>query len=599
MALKENVLSLPKSPGVYIMKNKDGAVIYVGKAKNLKNRVASYFNASVKNVKTLAMVSHVTNFEYIVVLSEQDAFALENNLIKKHKPFYNILLKDDKQYPYIKINTKLKFPKIEIARKIKNDGAKYFGPYFQGMRARDIVNVINYAFSLKKCNLNFESDKKRLSRPCLNYSIGLCDAPCVNKINAENYKKIVDSVVSFLAGNTITVERQLLEKMQKASESENFELAIELRDQISVLNKLKKHNINILNKKVNLDIFAMAENDLFSVITMMVVREGKLIGVEHFSCMNVLSEGLFENFISQFYLANGIACDKIIVNQKIENAEEFAKFISPDKRVEIAMPIKGTLKKLIIQAENNALEFLRKNIDSIKHKELTTTMACRGLQKVLNLKTYPQRIECYDISHISGTNKVASMVVFTNGESDKKMYRKFKIKTVEGNNDFASLTETLKRRIDNLNSDDLSFSSHPDLIIIDGGKGQLSSVLKIIKSSETNIDVISLAKKQEEVFTEDSKEPIILKRTAQELKLLQRIRDEAHRFAVTFHKSLRDKKMTSSKLDNIAGLGKQKRNALIAKFKTVSAIKKASKDQLMQVSGIGSNLAENIINALK
>ncbi len=596
MTIKEKVLSLPKSPGVYIMKNSDGQVIYVGKAKNLKNRVSSYFNNSAKNVKTTAMVSHVASFDYVVVPTEADSFALECNLIKKYEPFYNILLKDGKQYPYIKINLKKEYPTIEVTRKVLSDGAKYFGPYFQGVRAGELLDLIFEAFPLRSCKLNLDGGKT-YKRACLNHSLGKCLAPCIHKVSKEKYAEIIKDVTNFLNGDTKKIETVLADKMTALSETENFEGAIVLRDKLSLIQKIKQRAVNILPRKVDVDVFSLMQNERQGVITYMAVRGGKLMGVENFPTEGAISEGVLESFLPQFYATNKLTVNKILVNQIISEASGLEAYLSPEKNLTITKPVRGDLVKLLKEAEHNGQEYLDKNLDKLIQKEHMTTGACESLKEALGLSRVPRRIECFDISHIQGTNKVASMVVFIGGEPAKKHYRKFKIKTVLGNNDFASLHETLSRRIAELGGKDVSFSSRPDLLVIDGGKGQLSSTVSVLEEQGiSDVDIISLAEKNEEVFVPYNSEPVILSRSSYALKLLQRIRDEAHRFAITFHRSLRRNDLGKSELDNIAGLGKQKQKAIIKHFGSLKKVKQASVKDLCEVSGIGKVLAEEIYN---
>ncbi len=592
--IRDKLKVLTTRSGVYVMRDKDGIVIYVGKAKNLKNRVSQYFRNSPKPSKVQAMVNSVDDFEYFITMSEMDALALESNLIKKYQPFYNILLKDGKQFPYIKINLKDPFPKLEIVRKVKNDGAKYFGPYFAGLDAREIVKTVNTAFKIRTCN-NKISSTSVAKRECLNFSLGLCSAPCTKRIDVADYRKEIDKVINFLNGNDEEIEEILQNKMEKASNNENFEHAILLRDRLKMISKLKQRIVANLPKNVNKDVFAYQTDGLSGVITAMVVRGGKILGVMNYPCSDgelEESQTLF-NFLVQYY-GNMILPHELILSHAIPDQELLFEYLG--KKASIISNPKGVNKTLLEMAKDNAREYLEKHIEKEKLKYNNTLGALKVLKEKLGLKNLPMRMECYDISNISGTNKVCSMVVFIGGEPAKKEYRKFKIKTVKGSNDFASLAEALTRRLKRLkNEDGESFKEKPDLIIIDGGKGQLSSTYEILQNSGVEgIEMVSLAKRIEEVFKPENSTPILLKPGSAELRLLQRIRDEAHRFAITFHRQIRTKKQTESELDSISGVGPKKRDALLKAFGTSDEIAKASIDELASVKEIPFSLAVKI-----
>ncbi len=595
--IREKLKLLTTQPGVYIMRDKDGNVIYVGKAKNLKNRVSQYFRNSPKPSKVQTMVDNVDIFDYFITMSEMDALALESNLIKKYQPFYNILLKDGKQFPYIKIDMKEPFPKLEIVRKVKKDGAKYFGPYFAGIDAREILKTINSAFKIRTCNLKI-TETSMAKRECLNYSLGLCSAPCTKRISKEDYRKEIDRVINFLNGNDEEIEEILTKKMQQAAENENFENAILLRDRLKMIAKLKQRVVANLPKDVSKDVFAYYTDGLSGVITNMVVRGGKILGIISYPCLDAeLEEGqtLF-NFIVQYY-QNLLVPNEIILSHNIEDKELLYEFFN--KKVNIITNPHGINKNLLDMALVNAKEYLNKYIEKEKLKYNNTIGAIKSLQEKLHLRELPERMECYDISNISGSNKVCSMVVFKNGEASKKDYRKFKIKTVKGSNDFASLAEALTRRLKRLvEQNGESFKEKPNLIIIDGGKGQISSCYEILKEFGLvdKIDMIGLAKKQEEVFFPNRSEPMLLRPGSAELKLIQRIRDEAHRFAITYHRNIRTAKMTKSVLDDIPGVGPKKRDALLKAFGTSEEVSKASIDLLQTVPEISPALASTIYN---
>lgn len=598
--IRAKLRTLTTRPGVYVMRDKNGEIIYIGKAKNLKNRVSQYFHSSPKPSKVEAMVSNIDDFDYFIAMSELDALALESNLIHKHQPFYNILLKDGKMFPYIKIDMKEDFPRLEIVRKVKrDDGAKYFGPYIAGIDPREILKTISYAFKIRTCKSKITTTPTA-KRECLNYSLGLCLAPCTGRVTKEEYAEEIKKVIRFLNGNDEEIEEILKQKMETASELQNFERAIELRECLKMIAKLKQKVVANLPKNVDKDVFAYHTDGLNGVVTVVVVRAGKILGVANFVQSDAEleeSETLF-NFICQYY-QNTLVPNEVIVSHEVDETL-LCDYLGKNAKI-ISNP-HGINLRLLNMAKENAVEYLSKHLEKEKIAYSNGIGALKQLQEKLSLKELPARMECYDISHISGTDKVASMVVFTNGKADKKQYRKFKIKTVQGNNDFECLKETLSRRLQRfLDKNGESFSEKPNLIVIDGGKGQLSSCYEILKSFglEDKIEMISLAKRLEEVYTIKSSAPVILKYGSAELKLLQRIRDESHRFAITFHRELRTKNQVKTDLDDIPGLGKVKINALLSAFGTTENIKKASVEELCLVKGIWPSLAQTIKDKLK
>lgn len=596
--LQKKIKMLPLDPGVYVMLNKDKQVIYVGKAKILKNRVKQYFYSSVKTDKVMAMVSNIDDFYYIITKSEVDALSLENNLIKKYKPKYNILLKDDKTYPYIKVDLKRAFPYFEIVRRIKRDGSKYFGP-FMGVSAKDILEVLNDCFSIRSCRIPLE--KKREKRECLNYHIKKCTAPCTGRITEKEYAENISKALDFLSGNDDEAEEILKEKMQRFAKLSEFELAISVREKLKMLDKIKQKKITNLNRFINADIIAVATNGLYYSVNLLITRSGRMQGGKNFSLdtLAVDKSEVLAEFIRSYYRDGRELPDEIILYEECAETdllEDFFK-IEYKKSVSILVPKQGVRRQLAEMAYGNAADYLEKTVSKIIHDQELTVNACEKLRRVLNLSKYPKRMECYDISNISGVDKVASMVVFTDGEKDAKEYRRFMIKTVEGANDFASLQETLLRRLSKLGTEEEEKFPKPDLIIIDGGKGQLSSVKEIFdQKGVTDIDLISLAKREEEVYTIFSNEPIIIPHSDYALRLLQRIRDEAHRFAITYFRSRHLKRNLESMLDRIPGIGKVNKKALLEAFKTVEAIKEATPQELSQVEGIGEKRAQIIYN---
>ncbi len=597
--LQEKLKLLPDNPGVYIMLDKDGIVIYVGKARVLKNRVRQYFHSSAKPEKVAAMVENIADFYYIITQTEIDALALENNLIKKYKPKYNILLKDDKTYPYIKVHTKEDFPRISITRKIKKKDGKYFGPFMGGIRCGELLDIVASVYNVRTCTTAITAKPKK---PCLAYHLGRCLAPCAHSCTQEAYAERIKQAISFLDGNYEHAEEILREKMLKFAEGEEFELAMQYREKLSMLSKLKLKRITALNRTINADVIALKTNYLYSAVNVLVTRSGIMQGGSNFA----LEDGSFTEtdaltaFIIQFYTNHELP-DEIIVQDFCEKEllEDYFKE-KFGKRVQIVRSKLGVKRQLLDMAEQNAGEYLTKSMDKIKHKDDMTKNACVRLKEILGLKKYPKRMECYDISNISGVDKVGSMVVFIDGEADRSSYRRFKIKTVEGANDYASHQEMMRRRLAKLNTEEEERFPKPDLIIIDGGKGQLSAVKEIFdEAGIQDIELISLAEREEEVFTLFSEESVRIDHRDYALKMLQRIRDEAHRFAITYFRSLHSKRNLASVLEEIEGIGKKKRTALLEKFGTIDKIMSADEGALSEVEGIGEELAKKIYTYFK
>ena len=594
---KAKLKDVPTNPGVYFMLDKDGEIIYVGKAKNLKNRLRSYFfNLANRTAKVMAMLEHVDDFRYIICASEVDALMTENNLIKKHKPRYKILLKDDKAYPFLRIDMKEQYPTVNLVRKLKNDGAKYFGPYMQSVNIKDIFDLIHTAFQVRDC----KRDMSKPSRPCLNKHLGRCLAPCNREVSEEEYKAEMQKVIEFLKGNDREVERILKEKMQYFAEQENFEVALNYRNKLAVLDKLVRKQVSSLPKDFNLDIFAFETNGAISTVNMLVVRGGKLVGGENFT-VDAADEDL-ASYIYQYYVNNPPLCDEVVT----DNVEDMASLESAisalcSHTVRVVEPKQGVRRQLLDLAHSNAYDAMTKHGTQDERKLLRTMGAVRQLAEILNLKTLPLRMECYDISHISGTDKVASMVVFENGEPKKSHYRKFKIKTVEGNNDFACMKEVLTRRLQKLGDADESFGSIPDLLVIDGGKGQLAYAKEAQRETgREDIEIISLAERYEEVYLGSAPEkPVIIPHDNISLQLLQRIRDEAHRFAITFHRSLRSKHLSESALKEIEGIGPKKSAQLLKAFGSLEDLKRKTPEEIATLDGFSVESAKRLLDALK
>ena len=574
--LREKLKLLPDSSGVYIMFDRDGTVIYVGKARNLKNRVRQYFRNSPKPAKVQAMVECVRDFAYVVTPTEVDALALENTYIKKYKPKYNILLKDDKTYPYIKVHTKEAFPRLSVTRRLRKDG-KYFGPFMGGVSCKEILDVAAKVYRVRLCGVSVGEKPKK---PCLNYHLGRCLAPCAGECSKEEYAAQVEKAIAFLSGDYEEAERILKEKMAQFAEEEQFELALDYRNKIEMLSRLGQRRITAMPKNVDADIWALSSNGLYAVVSVLVTRGGTMRGSRNFA----LEEGAGEreeamlSFLTQYYAAHEIPHELVLDEAIDDELLRVYAFRKTGRALAITRPKTGVKRELLNMAIGNAEEYLDKSVSAIEHKNDMTTGACARLQALLGLSKYPKRMECYDISNISGVDKVGSMVVFTDGEADKTQYRRFRIKTVEGADDFASLKEVLGRRLAKLGGEEEERFPKPDLVVIDGGKGQLSAVREIFEASGvTGIDLISLAKREEEIFTLSSSESVKLDRRDYALKVLQRIRDEAHRFAITYFRNLHSKRNLSSLLEEIGGIGGKKRAALLEKFGTIDRIMRAGK----------------------
>lgn len=598
--IKEKVKLLPVSPGVYIMHDKNGKVIYVGKAKKLKNRVKTYFDSSAKTQKTYALVSNVEDFEYILTNSEQDAFSLESNLIHKYKPRYNILLKDDKSFPFIKINMKEKYPRVMVARRPKRDGSLLFGPYVTGIRISEMMGLIKWAYPIRWCNTNFDG-KKPLARPCLHGEIGNCLAPCAYPEREEEYMKNIQKIINFLNGDNKDIKIRLENKMKDLASQMRFEEALEVKNLLSSLEILDAQIITTLSSSSNIDVFTLSSSDELSAVNVMKIRGGKNIDQFNYPDEEVVGEKseILQSFISSYYVEAQDLPREILLDESMKDSGTlienflFEKF---GKNVSVLFPEKGTKRKLVDNSMRNAENFVFASRDKFeRHKKLTTD-ALKELSDILNVENI-NRIEGYDISNISGTNNVASMVVFENGEPAKKEYRKFKIKTVEGANDFACLQETLKRRLQSLKEGQKNLDTKPDLILIDGGLGQLHSVQEIINQFGMSIPVVSLAKQDEEIFTTSSSVPIRLERNNYALRLLQRVRDESHRFAVLYHRNLRGQSLTSF-LQEIPGVGKTTSEKIWKHFKTKENIFNAGIDAFCEIDGISESKAIEIYKGI-
>lgn len=585
--IEEKLSRLPTTSGVYIMKNSQAKIIYVGKAINLRNRVRSYFRNLDKHLpKVRALVTHIVDFEYIVTNNELEALILECNLIKKHRPKYNINLKDDKSYPYIKLTLTEDYPRIYATRRVIKDGSKYFGPYANVTAMHTMIKLLKDMFPLRSCH--------RLgSRPCLQYHIKKCLAPCVGKVSKENYSLMINDVTLFLEGRTEKLVKELKTRMLGASANLEFETAALLRDQLKAVTIMQEQQKAVTDSG-DQDIIGFAQNETLAIIQIFFVRSGKLVGRDHFIIQKNFEETMEDivtSFIKQYYNDSSFVPKEILLPCATTETDLLEEWLSSLKKktVKILVPKRQAKKDFVNLAIENAENLLREHTKHINEQTAKEKRAVLELQQALGITDYIHRMDCFDISHTQGSETVASMVVFRDGKSSKKDYRKYKLKTVEGKpDDFMSMREVVLRRYS-------KYENLPDLVIIDGGKGQLSSALEVIRGLGLNeLKVIGLAKQFEHIFTENASEPIILKKDSPALFLIQNIRDEAHRFAITYHRKLRSKRNMTSILDHIEGIGEKRKQALWQTFKTLDKIKNATVQELMQCATINSSVAEKV-----
>jgi len=597
--LLEKIKTAPNDPGCYLYKNKDDKIIYIGKARNIQKRVSSYFlKSNSKDLKTLKLVKNISDVEFIITNSEIDALILENNLIKKHKPRYNILLRDDKTFPYVKI-TKEYLPRVLITRKFENDGGNYFGPFTESRKLKNTIELIKRIFPIRRCNRTFSENNvgENNQKFCLNYHINRCEAPCVQYVSHNHYLEMIQKMRDFLNGKTDEVLKYFQKRMTEAAENQQYEFAAKFRDNIKLINNLYRRQVveDTDLKDRDLINIAIEENKACSIL--MRIRQGKLLGQEVFFMEWHGEESQYsvlENFIQKYYSNTSNYPGEIIVDDLPENRDLLHSWLKKKagKSIKIIKGIRKDKSRLLSMAQKNAKLRLKEYILKKNKYDDYIPLTLRVLKESINLNSIPKRIEGFDISNTSGTNIVASMVCFVNAVAKKSEYRKFKVKTVEGANDFASMAEVVQRRYSRVLKENLE---HPDLILIDGGKGQLSAAKAVLDDlGLDSIPIIGLAKKLEEIFLPDESEPIILAKDNQGLTLLRRVRDESHRFAITYHRKRRAKSSVKSILDDIPGLGEKKRLALINHFKSVERIKALSIEDLCDVDGVGPKLAKNI-----
>lgn len=612
--LKGVIETLPIKPGCYIMKNSAGEVIYVGKAINLRNRVRSYFQEHPEtDRKVIKLVSQIEDLEWIVVGSELEALILEMNLIKKYRPRFNVRLKDDKRYPYIKVHLATPFPKVTVTRQMVNDGSRYFGPYTSVWAVHQTLDLLRHIFPYLTCDREITGHD---ARPCLYYDIKLCSGPCIGAIDQAGYTRLIEDLCAFLDGQTDPIVSRLQQEMTLAAEQLNYEKAAQLRDQLQSIERVVEKQKVITSEEGNSDVLALARADNEACIQVFFIRNGRLMGREYFvmeGTEETPDNEVMAEFIKQFYTEAAVIPDKVLLPNEVEEAQIIRQWLNTRRggsKVELSVPRSGTAQELVAMATENAVETLqalRTQWEADKNKQ---TQALAEIQQALGLPQAPNRIECFDISNTQGTASVGSMVVFEQGTPSRNLYRHFNIKTVSGPDDFASMEEVLSRRFKRWQAaqekqlvgvkPDPSFAVLPDLLIVDGGKGQLGRAVNVLRSFDLDgtVQVVGLAKQQEELFQPEREASVILPRHSQGLYLVQRIRDEAHRFAITAHRKARGKIGIASRLDAIPGIGPARRKALLQKFGDIEAIRQATLDELLTVPGINEEIARAIQSGL-
>ena len=582
----EKVSHLPTTPGVYLWRDKYQRIIYVGKAINLRNRVRSYVQQDVnRSVKVTAMMRRAWDVETIQTKTEMEALILEATLIKEHHPKYNIMLRDDKTYPYVKVTVQEEYPRLFMTRRLERDGAKYFGPFTDVTAVHHVLRILRSYYPLRTCK------SMKVERPCLQYHMHYCEGPCMKYVTAEAYRKYIDDIVALFEGKQVQVIQEITAKMEQASEDLEFELAAKYRDDLLSIQKVQEKQ-RMVTQRGDMDVLGMAIDGPMACIQLFFIRSGRLLGRENYF---VQHEGdspdlVMTEFIKQYYGGSTFIPKELLLPMDSVDRELFSEWFSSMKgqQVDVSVPQRGYKKDLIKMAEENAQNFLAERRRQWQYTIDKSGGAVKKLAEVLDLPRLPERMECYDISHMQGAETVASMVVFEGGKPAKREYRRFKLKTVQGKpDDFASMAEIMERRYGNEKDWPM-----PDLIIIDGGKGQLNAALPVIRAmGVTDVPVISLAKRIEEVFVEGESESIILEHHTPELQLLQQIRDEAHRFAITYHRRLRGKRNLESVLDHIEGIGPKRRKALYKHFGNLDAMRVAELEELESVEGMNKKAA--------
>jgi excinuclease ABC subunit C len=604
VTLTEKLALVPDLPGVYRMLNVEGTVIYVGKARSLRQRVRSYFNqGGQEHAKVRAMVEHVTDFDYIITDTEREALVLESNIIKDLRPHYNIRIKDDKHYPYLRLGTDEAYPRLTIVRRVIKDGAKYFGPYPNSSAVRDMLKLMKRIFPLRQCNRDVAYGT-RMGRPCLHFHIKQCLGPCQGNVKQEDYALVVRQMEMLLDGRHEVLLKEMRRNMQLRSAAMEFEQAARLRDQVAAVEAVvEKQKIDTARVDER-DVLGLANGLDESCVAVFRVRSGKVVARESFILAGTAEQDraeILRAFLLQHYKTASMTPEEVVLPELPGDADEVESYLREvrGKKTRLLVPQRGDKKSLLELAGKNALQVLQERWAAQNGKQELLRRALDELAHYLGLTRAPQRMECYDISNIAGTLSVGSMVVFVAGQPARSDYRRFRIKWVEGANDFASLHEVLTRRLGGLREGRKAFAAEPDLIIVDGGKGQLSAAVDALRQEGYgHIPVAALAKQEEVIFLPDAVDAIRLPRHSQVRYLLQRIRDEAHRFAITYHRELRSKKGVASLLEGCAGIGPARRRALLAHFGSLPALRAASVAELSAVKGMNQSLAQALLEYL-
>ncbi|NWF77723.1 MAG: excinuclease ABC subunit UvrC [Chloroflexi bacterium] len=589
--------ALPPKPGVYLFKDKEDKVIYVGKAANLNSRVRSYFGApSSLSSKIQRLVSKIQDLEFIVTNSEQEALILECNIIKKYSPRYNVRLKDNKTFPYLKIDINKDWPGVYITRRVQKDGARYFGPFASAGSVRKTLKLIKKIFPFRSCSKRIEGKDKR---PCLDYYIHRCLGPCIGAVEKQEYRDVINQVILFLQGKQEVILRELNAKMKAAAQQLQFERAALLRDQIKGIEKVIEGQKIAITLQGEKDVIALAQNETEAYVELLSIRNNKLIGQDHFIMEGVQGESpgqIMTSFVKQYYASASYIPPLILLQHSVNESEVLSEWLQQQRgsKVELQVPERGAKKKLIDTAAENAV----RGLELAQAKEMKVEVISAGLRELKNrlrLPRMPRRIECYDVSNIQGALAVGSMVVLEKGWPKPAHYRRFRIKTVAGADDYAMIQETLRRRFKRGLAREATWAIIPDLVLIDGGRGQLNAALEVRQElGLDSIPMVSLAKENEEVFIPGDPQPVYIAKDSPALHILQRARDEAHRFAISYHQKLRRREATASVLDDIPGIGPKRKKALLKKFGSVEVIKEASLEELRQTKGITLVLAQKV-----
>jgi excinuclease ABC subunit C len=624
--LAQRLATVPSKPGVYLFKNQQGEVLYVGKSARLRDRVRSYFRDRGQSAKTQILVEQIADFELMFTDTEVEALILESNLIKEIRPRYNIRLRDDKQYPYLRVSMEEEWPRIHVARRIQQDGARYFGPYTDSKSVWHTLEILKRIFPYRACRKEITGKD---ARPCLNYHIGRCLAPCTGAVTRAEYLVVIEQMCMFLDGKSETIARQLRAKMTDAARDFAFERAAFYRDRLQAIEKVTERQKIVSKTPADEDIVAFAQEEAVACVQVFFIRGGKLIGREHFILENILEEDAREimaSFVSLFYTRAATIPPRIYLQHEVKQPGVLQAWLGERRgsKVALVVPHRGPKRRLVEMAEQNAVEVLREMRLRWMSDERKMASAVQDLGEQLGLDTPPMRIECYDISNIQGTSSVGSMVVFEKGQPRSGHYRRFRIKTVQGADDFASLREVLQRRFkraaasastvrgdgsgesiateaptentaDRTTGPDPAWGIIPDLVLIDGGKGQISAVAEAMRAAGfESVPVAGLAKEREEIFLPGRSDPVLLPRGSQSLFLVQRVRDEAHRFALSYHQKVRARKTIASPLDDVPGIGPRRKSRLLKRFGSLTGIREASIEDLAATVGMTRSLAERV-----